>query len=180
MRSGAWGLCPKDLSIPQEIAVPILQARTWCQTCQVQVLLLDSGQVVSLTLCAVLCSSVMHTHLRLIHIHHLRVQMTLSTAPATSLVISSLLLLPLIFLLQRTLKIQLEPSKFPPCVVGCLTKRVPCSPKQGVRMVQGRQGPPSPGHLGMRDSAAQDGSGRDLGASRHPAFSGAPFLVTNR
>lgn len=39
----------------------VLQAQSWCQMCQVQVLLLDIGQVVSLTLsCSLLiCSAYM-------------------------------------------------------------------------------------------------------------------------
>lgn len=36
------------------------------------------------------------------------------------------------------------------------------------------------GSVGMREDAAQDGSGMDLGASHHPAFLMAPFSVTNR
>ena len=49
------------------------------------------------------------------------------------------------FLVAMALKIQLEPSKFPPCVVSCLTESMPCSPMWGAGMVQGMPGPPSPG-----------------------------------
>lgn len=70
----------------------------------------------------------------LTHTHSLSVCTTISAAPATSLIIPSLLLRLFIPLPQRTLRMQLEPTEFPPRVAGCLTGKVPCSPGQEPRL----------------------------------------------